>query len=67
MNKGGLGVLEASRAVSCQTEVRVLINGTGDQAGDIGCLFLVVAKDVRERRGKGSRTLDAGEMNLANV
>lgn len=67
VDEGGLGVLETSRTVSCQTEVGVLVNGAGNKAGNLGCALLVVAKDVRERRGKGGGALNTGKVNFANV
>lgn len=67
VNECRLGIFEASGAVSCQTEVRVLVNGTRNQAGNAGSALLVFAKDVRKRRGKGCSTLDTGKVNFANV
>lgn len=67
MHQRGLGIAKAHGAVSRQTEVGVLINGARNQAGDFGRLLLIVTKDVGEGCGEGCGTLNAREVNLADV
>lgn len=63
MDEGGLFVLEALGALARQAEVRVLVDGAGDQARDVG----LVAKDLRERVGEGRGRLDRDKVPLADV
>lgn len=67
MNQRRLGKLETLCSVSRQSEVRVLVDSAGDQAGYRACLLFVVAKDMGERRGEGCCALNTGKVNLANV
>jgi hypothetical protein len=67
MDQGRLGIVEAGRAVSRETKVRVLIDGARNQTRDGSCSRLVLAKNVRERGCEGCGALDACKVNLANV
>lgn len=67
MDQGRLGIFQASGAVSSQSEVRILVNGAGNQAGNFGCLCLILTEDVGKRAGKGSRALNTGKVNFTNV
>jgi hypothetical protein len=67
VNERWLGVFEASGDIAGQAEVWVLVNGTGDESGNLKVLFRVGAEDVREGVGEGGGGLDGGEMDLANV
>lgn len=63
MDEGGFRVFELDGNVSRQTEVRVLVDSTGDEARDIGACTEDMWEGVREGRG----CLDRAEVNLADV
>eukprot|EP00754_Rhynchopus_humris_P036804 Rhum_TRINITY_DN18897_c0_g1::Rhum_TRINITY_DN18897_c0_g1_i1::g.168709::m.168709 len=64
VDETGLQVLQARRNVARHAEVRVLVDGTGDEARD---RTLRVREDVRESTGEGRCRLDRGEAPLADV
>lgn len=53
--------------ISCEAEVRILVDGTRNQAGDLVADAFIFTKDVRERGCERGCALNASEMNLANV
>lgn len=57
-----LGILETLSNITSETEIRILINSTGDQTGNI----LLATKDVRERIGEGRCSLNSNKVELAN-
>lgn len=63
VDEGGFRVFELDGNVSRQTEVRVLVDSTGDEARDIGACTEDMWEGVREGRG----CLDRAEVNLADV
>lgn len=63
VHQSRLGVLELLRHVAGEAEVRVLVNGAGDEARDVVCL----SKDLREGVGERRRSLDADKVTLANI
>lgn len=67
MNQRGLGVVQALRTVSCQAEIRILIDCTRNQARNLSDALLVAAEDVREGCGESSGALDTGKVNLADI
>lgn len=58
-----LGVLELLRNIARQPEVRVLIDRTGNEAGDVGGC----SEDLGEGVGEGGRGLDGGEVDFAYI
>lgn len=62
MNQGWLGILETLSNITSETEVRILINSTRNQTGNI----LLATKDVRERIGEGRCSLNSNKVELAN-
>lgn len=63
MQERGLGVFELLRDVARETEVWVLVDGAGNEAGDV----VGFAEDLRERVGKGGCGLDRCKVYLANI
>lgn len=63
VDEGGLAVLEAGGHFARETEVGVLVDGAGDEAGDVG----LGAEDLGERVGEGGGRLDGYEVPLADV
>lgn len=59
----GLLVLELRGDVARESEVRILVDRTGDQAGDVS----LRAEDLREGVGERGCGLDGCEVNLADV
>lgn len=62
-----LGVLQAGSNIAGETEVRILVDGAGDQARNFPVVGRVVSKDVRERVGEGGGSLNRRKVHLANV
>lgn len=62
VDQGWLGVLETLSNITSETEIRILINSTGDQTGNV----LLATKDVRERIGEGWCSLNSNKVELAN-
>jgi hypothetical protein len=61
--EGWFGVSEFLRDVACEPEVGVLIDGAGNETGDVG----YVSEDLGERVREGGRRLDRCEMDFANI
>lgn len=45
MDERGLGIFQLARNVSREPEVWILIDGAGDETGDLGCLSSVGTED----------------------
>lgn len=63
VDQGRLWELEPGGNVPGDAEVRILVNGGGDQAGDV----LLATKDVGEGAREGGGSLDRREGDLADV
>jgi hypothetical protein len=63
VDKCGFRILQLLGNVACQTEIRILVDRTGDQARDVGH----GAENLRERVGEGWCCLDRCEVDLADV
>lgn len=63
VDESRLLVLEARGDFSGEAEVRVLVDGAGDEAGDVG----LGAEDLGERVGEGGGGLDRDEVPLSDV
>ncbi len=63
MDKCGFEISQARRHVSGHAEVRVLVDGAGDQARHVGA----ACERDWERAWKGGRCLDGGERALSDV
>ena len=63
VDQSWLGVLELWGNVASEAEIRILVNGAGDEAGNVGSS----AEDLREGRGKARRSLDCRKVDFANV
>lgn len=67
MDEGGLFVFHLLGVFATLSEVRVLVDGAGDQTGYGGCLFRIRAEDVREAGGEGAGGLGGAEEEFADV
>lgn len=67
VDDGGLDEFHAGRDVAALSEVGVLVDGAGDEAGDFGDFFGVVAEDEGEAGGEGGGGLHGGEGEFGNV
>lgn len=67
MDQSGLFIFQAGSDVAADAEVRVLVDGAGDQAGNLGDTLFVSAEDVREGGREGGGGLDGCEVDLADV
>jgi len=63
VDQSWLGVLELWGNVASEAEIRILVNGAGDEAGNVGSS----AEDLREGRGKARGSLDCRKVDFANV
>ena len=63
----GVLVLQTSGDISGHSEVGVLIDGAGNEAGNSNGLGLILAEDVGEGRRPTASTLDTAEVNATNV
>jgi hypothetical protein len=63
VQQGRLRVSQLVRHVTRQAEIRILVDRTWDEAGNVG----LGAKDLWEGVGKGRRSLDGGKVYLADV
>ena len=63
MDQRWLLVLESLSAFSRETEVRILVDSTRDQTGNVG----FGAEDLRERRGERGRGLNRNKVPFADV
>lgn len=62
-----LGQRQFRRIVAALPEVRILVDCTGDQAGDFGGLLAVWPEDEGEGGSKGGGGLHGGEVELGDV
>jgi len=67
VDERGLRVFDFRGDVAGKTEVGILVDGAGDEGGDLRVCFGVVAKDVWVGGREGSGGLDGGKVYLANV
>ena len=67
MDEGGLGEAHLAGVVAALAKVRVLVDGAGDQAGDLGAAFGVGPEDEGEGRGEGGGALEGGEVEFGDV
>ena len=63
MQEGGFGVFKFCGDVTRESEVRVLVDSTGDKARDVRCRAVY----LRERIGEGRCSLDRGEVDFTDV
>ena len=67
MDEGRFEVGEARGVVTALAEVRVLVDGAGDQAGDFGCEFGIGAEDEGEGGREGGGGLHGWEGEFGDV
>ena len=67
MDQRRLGQAQLPRVVAALPEVRVLVDGAGDEAGDLGRLLAVLAEDEREGGREGGGRLRGREGELEDV
>ena len=67
MNEGRLDEAELIRVVAALSEVGVLVDGAGDQAGDLGDLFGVGAEDEGEGGRECGGGLHGGEAEFGDI
>lgn len=67
MDDGRFDVAHARRDVAALAEVRVLVDGAGDEAGDFGHFFGIGAEDEGEACGEGGGGLHGREGEFGNV
>ena len=63
----GVLVLQTSRDISGHSEVGILIDGAGNEAGDSDGLRLILAENVGEGRRPTAGTLDTAKVNATDV
>ena len=67
MDDCGAHEAEFRRLIAALPEIRVLVNGAGDQAGDLGDFFGVGPKDKGKGGGEGGGGLHGWEAKFGNV
>ena len=67
VDQSRFGITQLRCHITGEAKVWVLVDCTGNQAGDLGCLGGVGPKQEGERGGEGRGRLDSGEVNLGPV
>lgn len=65
MHEGWLREVQTSCDITSQSEIGVLVDGAGNQAGNLRGYFFVFAEDVREGVREGGSTLDGTKVDFA--
>lgn len=67
MNDCRFDVVQAGCDVAALSEIRVLVDGTGDEAGDFGYFLGFRAEDEGKTGGEGARRLHCRKGKFGNV
>lgn len=67
MNNRWFDVVQAGRDVAALSKIGVLVDGTGDEAGDLGYFLRFRAEDEGKAGGEGGGRLHSREGKFGNI